>query len=128
MEGWTRDRLPWRLSLTLSPPLIAILRDPLRQSRFREYLARRRELASREITRTLLHPQLNDLARLYHERFGQLQMVYEQIHGDPVAEFARNQMLGNLEILACAATHAFLPVFAGHRSVLRGQIDTGCHE
>src|SRR6188768_4281156 len=32
MDEWTRDRLPWRMTLTLTPTLCAMLSDPLLQS------------------------------------------------------------------------------------------------
>jgi len=60
-----QDSIHYRLTLSLSPTLIAMLGDELLQSRYRHYLAKRIELAEKEIIRTRKNPQMQKLARLY---------------------------------------------------------------
>src|ERR1700758_771272 len=53
LEGWRRDGLPARLTFTLTPPLCAMLQDPLLQARYRRHLSELLELAHKETHRTL---------------------------------------------------------------------------
>lgn len=69
MQGWIDDEVPARLTLSISPTLLAMWRDPLLRSRTTRYLERRIELASLEADRTRLVPALNRLAHWYVSRF-----------------------------------------------------------
>jgi 1,4-alpha-glucan branching enzyme len=127
-ERWTAEELPWSLSLTLTPTLVAMLRDPLLQSRFEQYLESRIQLAELENDRMHFEPALRSLSQFYLERFQSTKAFYQQICRDPVGQFARHQDEGHLEILACSATHAFLPLLIDQRFLLRGQLIVGCDE
>lgn len=122
MEGWWRDGLATRLTLTLSPTLCAMLRDPLLQDRYEQHLAGLLELAEKETHRTRWEPATLALAEMYLARFRGLQAYYEQLGRDVVGAFRRFQEQGRLEIITCAATHALLPLLAGHPPSLRAQI------
>jgi 1,4-alpha-glucan branching enzyme len=63
------ERVPVRVTLTMTPTLCAMLRDPLLQHRTERYLDRVIELSRREIERTANDPALNQLARFYSDRF-----------------------------------------------------------
>src|SRR3989454_1681 len=52
LNGLVRDGVDFRLTATLSPPLISMLRDPLLISRDERHLNRLIELASKEVHRT----------------------------------------------------------------------------
>src|SRR5574341_1038858 len=52
LEGWLRDRVPFRLTLSLSPTLTAMLLDSLLQSRTLRQIRRLIELSEREVKRT----------------------------------------------------------------------------
>lgn len=122
LEGWQRDGLQPRLTLSLSPTLCAMLRDPLLQDRCMRHLDGLVELAEREIHRTHWDKALQPLAWLYHERFVALRRSYFACGRDLVAAFARFQEAGLLEIITTAATHAVLPLLAQHPSSIRAQI------
>lgn len=51
-ENLVRDGIDFRLTLSLSPPLMAMLTDPLLQERYLKHLNKLRELAAREVSRT----------------------------------------------------------------------------
>ena len=122
MEGWLQDGMDTRLTLTLSPTLCAMLLDPLLQSRYERHLNGLIELAEKEIHRTRWEPALQPLARMYHERFLHLRAAYQSYGGNLVAAFRKFQEQGRVEIITCAATHAVLPLLAGHPPSLRAQI------
>src|SRR5947199_685278 len=52
MDGWLRDGMETRLTLTLSPTLCSMLLDPLLQDRYVLHLERLIELADKELHRT----------------------------------------------------------------------------
>lgn len=122
IEGWQRDGLAAVLTLTLSPTLCAMLQDALLQGRYRRYLQERIELCERELHRVYLEPPLGGLARFYRERLAALQARYESCGGNLVAAFRALQDQGRIRIATCAATHAVLPLLAGHPPSLRAQI------
>ncbi len=126
MEGWRRDKMDVRITLTLSPTLCSMLRDPLLQSRYERHLGERVELADKEIQRTRWEKPLQELATFYHQRFTAARELYLSLKGDLVEAFAKLQDAGRLEIITSAATHALLPLLADHPPSLRAQIFTAC--
>src|SRR6476660_9422404 len=73
MEGWLRYGMETRLTLTLTPTLCSMLRDPLLQERYMKHLRSSLELAEKETHRTHWDPHLRPLAEMYLERFGQVE-------------------------------------------------------
>ncbi len=122
MEGWDRDRVPWRLTLTLTPTLCAMLEDALIRSRTERHLAEWAELAARETERTLLQPDRHAVAQFYQRRGSILLDRWRNLRGDLLAAFRRHQEAGNLEILTCAATHALLPLWLDEPAAIRAQL------
>lgn len=122
MEGWRRDRMDVRLTLTLSPTLCAMLRDPLLNERCARHLHGLVELAEKETHRTHLDRRTHEVARQYLERFTALRATYQSYGGNLVDAFRKFQDLGMLEIITTAATHALLPLLANHPESLRAQI------
>jgi 1,4-alpha-glucan branching enzyme len=123
-EGWLRDGMETRLTLCLSPTLCTMLRDPLLQDRYLRHLERLIELADKEMHRTYWDRPFHELALFYHERFLRLRIQYLEANRDLVAAFGRFQDAGRLEIITTAATHALLPLMAGHPASMRGQVLT----
>jgi 1,4-alpha-glucan branching enzyme len=124
LEGWERDGLDARLTLTLSPTLCAMLGDALLQERYERHLRGLIELAEKEIHRTHWDRAFHELAWMYHQRFTGLRDTWRAHGRNLVAAFRRLQDRGRLEIITSAATHAVLPLFADHPPTLRAQILT----
>ena len=123
-EAWRDDQLPARLTLTLSPTLCAMLRDPLLQGRYLRHVERSIDLAGHEIHRHACQPAFQALARFYHTRWEAARTEFLARRRDLVGSFRILQDQGRMEIITTAATHAFLPLLADHRPSLRGQIFT----
>jgi 1,4-alpha-glucan branching enzyme len=124
LEGWRQDRLPAKLTLSLSPTLCSMLRDPLLKERFSRRLDDLIRLTESETHRTALDPKLKLLAGYYHERFRTLQRLWTRISCDLVQAFATVQAIGQIEIITSAATHALLPLLGHHEPSIRAQILT----
>ena len=69
LERLHEDQVDYRLTLSLSPTLISMLRDDLLQTRYQDHLDKQIELAEKEIIRTRKQPQYQKLARLYRRFF-----------------------------------------------------------
>ena len=117
------DGVPFALTLTLTPPLCHMLRDPLLQERYSRHLARLVALAESEVARLDGDPNLRDVALLYLDRLGNAQRDWEgQWRRDLVGAFAALQERGVIEIITSAATHGFLPLMESEPEAVRAQI------
>jgi 1,4-alpha-glucan branching enzyme len=126
LERLVEDRVDFRLTLSMTPTLISMLRDPLLQSRYLERLETLIDLAKKEMKRTQKDVGFHDLASMYHARFLKAREVFaKRYHKDLVAGFKRFMDLGKLEILPSAATHAYLPLFSLVPSTVKAQVDLG---
>ena len=63
------DGVPFRITMSFTPPLLAMLSDGLLQSRYVRHLEQLIELSAKEIVRARWMPQFNRLALFYHHRF-----------------------------------------------------------
>jgi 1,4-alpha-glucan branching enzyme len=122
MDGWLRDGMDTRLTLTLSPTLCSMLLDPLLQDRYLRHLESLIELAEKEIHRTHWDAAYKPLAWMYHHRFTLTRDTYLAYGRNVVGAFRKFQEQGKLEIITCAATHAVLPLLASHPPSIRAQI------
>jgi 1,4-alpha-glucan branching enzyme len=120
------EGIPFRVTLTLTPPLVAMLRDPLLMGRYARRLDRLCELADKEVSRTRQEPALHPIARFYEAHFAQLR---NDFHGryqrDLVGAFARLEQQGRVEIITCNATHGYLPLLQPVPEAVRAQVAVG---
>lgn len=121
-EGLVRDRVPFRISMTMSPPLVAMLRDDLLRSRAERHLLHLSELVDRELERTVDDPHFHYLARHYRERLDAAITLWRRHDGDLVRAFGDIEAGGSLEILTCGATHGYLPLWRQHPESVRAQV------
>ncbi len=123
------DAVPLRLTMTMTPPLVAMLRDPLLMSRYAREIDKLCELAAKEVHRTAKDATFNGLARFYLRRFEKMRWLFhERYGGDLVAAFARLQDEGALEIITCGATHGFLPLMRQQPEAVRAQLSVATGE
>jgi 1,4-alpha-glucan branching enzyme len=128
LEGLGRDEVPYRICLSFSPALVAMLRDDLLCRRADRHLRRISELVDREIVRTRNDPQVQTLASYYRERLDALRRIWDRLGGDLVGAFSALEAEGSVEILTCAATHAYLPLWQHHPEAVRAQIRVAAQE
>lgn len=121
-ERLLKDSVPFRITVSLSPTLLAMLVDPLLQERFRRHLDRLIELADKEVGRTYGTP-FHEMALVYQEQFREARRAYEEEYrGNLVEAFKKFQDSGRLEIITCAATHGYLPLLMTQPEVVSAQI------
>jgi 1,4-alpha-glucan branching enzyme len=121
-EGMVRDGVPFRLTISMSPPLVSMLADELLRSRYWTYLTRLRELVAKELVRTRDHGHLSYLAQHYRDRVDAAIDTWQRHDGDLVAAFRQLQDEGYLDIMTCAATHGYLPLMQVQPQAVWAQI------
>lgn len=125
-EGLIRDGVHFRLAMSMTPTLCAMLDDPLLRDRYLKYLDRAIALSKAEIDRTQNQSEFNHLARFYHTRFLECREIYvDHLKCDLIGAFRRFQEAGFIEIIACAATHGFLPLLERYPKSVWAQIAVG---
>ncbi len=121
-DGLVNDGIDFRITMSLTPTLIAMLTDPLLQQRYVRHINKLIDLAEKEIMRTEHQPEFNPLAHMYRDLFKNALYVFEEKYGRHLVNaFRKFQDLGKAEIITCAATHAFLPLVEKENAV-RAQI------
>lgn len=125
-EKLAGDGVPFRVTISLTPPLLEMWSDSLLQERFSRYLVDHVKLSEREIERVAAAPRARRLARMYRDRFARSEeLFFGRWHGNLAAAFRRLAEAGHLEILASAATHAYLPLWHLYPEAVELQIRTG---
>jgi 1,4-alpha-glucan branching enzyme len=126
MERLVRDAVPFKLTMTVTPTLGAMLQDQLLLERYVRYLDRSIALAERETVRHQEDEKLRGLAEFYHRHFLESRDRFFQWNGDLLGVFRRLRDDGCLEIMASAATHGLLPLLQQSPEAGRAQVLTGC--
>ncbi len=119
------DGVPFRITISISPSLLAMLEDPLLQERYDEHLGRLITLSEREVERTQHDGQLMRLAAMYRQLFSDARRYFQR-HGGrlsrPIAELHRH---GSVELITTAATHGILPLLMVQPRAVESQLQTG---
>lgn len=107
------EKVPFRIAVGLTPPLLEQLADRSIRSRFVEYAGdqiARAEADAREATSAGLAGRAA-VAAAYRDRFAALRAAFsDRFGGDLPAAFASLARSGELEVLRSAATHGYLPL------------------
>jgi len=117
------DDVDFRMTLSLSPTLVSMLRDKLLVARYLRHLDKLITLSGLEIERTSSDGKMNELAWMYHNRFKEARNIFsEKYSNDLVSAFKKFQDLGKLEIITCCATHGFLPFMDLYKPAIKAQV------
>src|SRR5262245_55997298 len=128
MEGLERDGIDWRLTMSVSPTLAAMLADPLLQDRYVRHVDSLISLSNKELDRVRWQPEFLALAEMYLARFQRCKQLFcEKYQNNLLFGFKHYFDLGNLELITCGATHGFLPLMP-NEAARRVQIELGCQE
>jgi 1,4-alpha-glucan branching enzyme len=111
MQRLVNDNVPFKLTMSLTPTLCAMLHDELLRERYVRHLDNLIDLAAREQQRNRNHPQLRELADFYFNLFSENRRVFvDEWNGDLLSIFRELRETGAIEIVASAATHGLLPI------------------
>ncbi len=124
-ERLAAEKVPCKITMSLTPTLGSMFQDKLLQHRYVKHLEMMNELSIKEMGRTRFQPQFYPLAQMYHEIFKNSLELYENKYKrDLVAAFAKFQEKGLLEIIASCATHGFLPLIDREKAI-EAQVSVG---
>jgi 1,4-alpha-glucan branching enzyme len=120
---------PFKLTLSVSPPLANMMEDPLLQQRCLRHLELSLALAERECERTKDWPDINFLAWMYRRLFAEARDTFRDRCGlRLVKAFKEFVAAGRLELITCAGTHGFLPLLRVEPGTVRAQVFTAVQE
>lgn len=112
-ERLLNEGIPFRITMSVTPPLAEMLADPLLQSRYERRLEKHVELAEKEVRRTAQKSaaEFHDAAVFNREMVQSTLRIFRDEHKrNLVTGFKKLQDAGVLEIITCCATHGFLPL------------------
>ena len=116
---------PFRITFSLSPPLLEMLHDDLLIGRYKRYLLNLLDLCDKEVERLRNVPRMSDLAVMYRSRLEEiLRLFLEEFDEDLPAAWRRLRRQGAVELMTTSATHAYLPLLL-HEKAVAAQIKVG---
>jgi len=127
-EHLRRDDVDFRLTLSMGPPLLTMMRDPLLLRRYAERLDGLIELGDKEVKRTWGDSAYGPIADMYRTRMIATRDTFRRYDGNLVQAFKNFQDAGKIEIITCNATHMFLPLADRNWAVCHAQIEVACRE
>ena len=126
LDDLINDGVDFRLTFSLTPTLAFMLMDPLLDKRFEKSLERSLELGRQEIKRTKTNPHFHALAYMYRQNLLNIQKAYKNRYKNNLIEALRQLLeTGKIDILATAATHAYLPLLLADPGAVRAQVHIG---
>ncbi len=110
-ERLVKDGVNFRITLSLSPPLISMLNDQLLQERYLRHLNKMIKLAELEIDRNKNDQAFKNVAVMYYRLLNELRRSFESDYGGSlILPIQSLQALGVLEVITTCATHGYLPL------------------
>ncbi|MCY7366606.1 MAG: DUF1957 domain-containing protein, partial [Chamaesiphon sp.] len=125
-EGLKRDGIDFKITMSMTPPLVSMLRDPLLQDRYDEHLGKLEELALKEIDTNKDNGHLKYLAEYYVKEFAAIRKTWERHNRDLIGAFKGFLDSNNLEIITCGATHGYLPLMKMYPEAVWAQVRVAC--
>src|ERR1700693_57125 len=127
MQRLVNDNVPFKLTISLTPTLCAMLQDELLRERYVRHLDLLIDLGARERKRNRDQPELAELSAFYFDLFSASRRFFvDEWKGDLLAAFRQMRDAGALEIIGCAATHGLLPLIQQQsREAARAQVLIG---
>lgn len=111
------EKVDFRITMSMTPPLLNMLDNKLLQQRYIKYLKNHIELAKKEIQRTSDNEKINKLSKYYFDRYSNDLHVFHEVYKDNIIEgFKHFQDLGVLEIITCRSNAWLLPYFICNRA------------
>ncbi len=119
------DCIPFRITISVSPTLSAMLTDPLLQERYISHLGKMIELADKELVRTSDNPDFHQNALMYKKLFEQNLSDFTDLYKKNILKgIYCLEKEGYLELITSAATHSFFPLYEEYPKAVEAQIRT----
>ena len=120
------EKVDFRITMSLTPPLLNMLDNDLLQKRYIKYLNKHIELCKKEVKRTSYDSRLNELSKYYLDRYSNDLHIFKDVYScNLINAFKHFQDIGVLEIITCGATHGYFPILYVNEKTIRAQIAIG---
>lgn len=120
------DKINFKICICFSPTLLTMLTDAPLQERFVSYMERHIELGEKEVERTKREEvEAQALAEHYLAETRKNLEFYEDCGRNILAGFKKLADMGRIELVASAATHAYLPLYKDYPEAINAQIAVG---
>jgi 1,4-alpha-glucan branching enzyme len=129
-ERLDMDHIPFHIGLSITPALCSLLSETRMQRRYLEYMTARIEFGQKEVARTaalqgISAEPLQKLAKHYYDEAIERRIQFSERYERNILKiFHYYQKKGNIELLATAGTHAFLPLYMSKAEAIQAQIET----
>lgn len=126
-DRFLQEKIPFRITMSVTPTLASMLMDGLLQERFLRHNERLIELSEKEVERTKNDPYVRPLAEMYRSHFYEVRQIFRDQYGcNLINAFRKFLDSGCLEIITCGATHGFFPLMLPVVPSVRAQVATAC--
>lgn len=116
-DSLVNDGVDFRITVSLSPPLISMMTDDLLKQRYLSHLDKLIELAGKELERTK-GTEFAKVARMYYDRFKEIREIFvNRYRMDLIQAFKKFREMGRVELITCCATHGYLPLMLKPESI-----------
>lgn len=123
MWNLERDKVDFRLTFSLTPPLLSMMQDPHLKLRAARHIDECIKLATRERDNARGKPWLAAAEQIL-SRFWTAKHVWDAYEGDLTRGYRDFQNAGKLEVITCPATHWILPLYKDFPEAIRAQVRT----
>lgn len=126
-EKLVEEQVDFRITMSVTPPLISMLTNKMLQKRYIKYLNKHILLSKKEIVRTIHDDdRIKNLAKMYLDKYiNDLNVFTNKYDCNLINGFKKFQDLGVLEIITCGATHGFFPILNLNEKTVKAQIKVG---
>ena len=120
------EKVDFRITMSMTPPLLSMLDNELLQKRYIKYLKKHIELCKKEVVRTANDARLNELSKYYLDRYTNDLHIFKDVYNCNIIQgFKYFQDKGFLEIITCGATHGYFPILYINENTVKAQIGVG---
>lgn len=120
------ENVNFKLTMCFSPTLLTMLTDEPLQERFVDYMNLHIELGEKEVERTKLEDtECHEMAKWYLEEAKTNLEIYESYGRNILKGFKALSDKNKIELIASAATHAYLPLYKDYPTAIDAQIEMG---
>jgi 1,4-alpha-glucan branching enzyme len=127
LDALDRDGVDFRLTISLSPTLLAMLDDVELMTRYKYHLHNLLTLAEKEVKLDTLDSEYIAVAQFYRERIQAIIQFMNDTNWYLIDAFRKWKDKGKVELITSCATHGFLPYMMTEEAI-HAQMEIGLQE
>lgn len=122
-EGLVRDNVYFKITMSITPPLMNMFANKLLQDRYLNYIDKLVRLSEMEVKRTENDANFYHTACMYRDKFYRIRDLFLNKYKKNLLNGFRYFLeFGVLEIITCGATHGFFPFMSDYPSSIEATV------